>query len=195
MGSLIFGFRIQSLLKKINQGNLEDMLISIARDDIKNKISIMQESVDNAKNSWTALTNNALSTALSTYNSTITGLNNNSQLKSLQDQLSKADGTDTKGIQGQIDTITNNINKQSQEAYMKYQNFQALYTQANQATNSIFEEAQKRQLTALNNEDLRLDKKQKRLEADLTAWNQEMDNTKKAQDDAIKKETPTFGIA
>lgn len=195
MGLFIFQRRLLELTGYIEDGNYKKMCLSIQSDNIQEQISIMEDALSNAKNNWTALTDNALSQALSNYNSTINGLNNNTQLNSLRDQLAKAGaaGTDTKAIQDQIDTINANINTKSQEAYAKYQNLQGIATRANQVTNSVFEEAHKRQLKALNDKDKAMKKKMVTLDGQVASWEKQRENTEKARDAAAEKEAVNFG--
>lgn len=196
MGFLIFAARKLQLRRQINQGQYRDMCLANKLENIQSQVSIMQESIDSAKQGFNSLSNGALSIATLTYNNTVSGINNNSQLADLQKQLTGELTTQERDkITAQVNAITTQQNKDIQKASATYELAKQSASLINQGVNSIFEMTQQAQLKALNQEETHIQTQKEHLESQLKVWDQDYESVKKGEEQEAKNVAPTFGLS
>ncbi|MEI8129804.1 MAG: hypothetical protein WCG95_09350, partial [bacterium] len=119
--------------------------------------------------------------AMSTAQNTMNAFTNNSIMKMQQEYLNP-DGTPKSGIDRT--SLYNEMNVKQQTILFQSNTF-----------NSIFDAANKAQLTQLNAMDTQISQQMASLESQLKPLNNELQNVEKAEDEAAKQIAPKFGLS
>ena len=119
--------------------------------------------------------------AMSTAQNTMNAFTNNSIMKMQQEYLNP-DGTTKSGIDRT--SLYNEMNVKQQTILFQSNTF-----------NSIFDAANKAQLTQLNAMDTQISQQMASLESQLKPLNNELQNVEKAEDEAAKQIAPKFGLS
>ena len=167
MGFLLFAYRKLSLTRQIDQLDYRGIVLSQKKQSILQQIGLTQEAMSNAKNMLSVFSNGAMCALQQNFTSQY--LDQNGQLKAEYKDQELA-------IQ----------NKFKQEQYA------AMMT--NSTVNSIFDAADKAQLSQLQALDTQIDQEIANNESQEKTLRSELESVKKGEDESAKNETPHFGL-
>lgn len=194
MSFLILAFRKLSLKRQINHGNFKLMNISMNQQRIQNQLASLEEAKSTIQDAWTTVTSSNSSLTNSIFQAQIAA-----SQKNADDAKNKYNEVVNTGNASEIAKAKAEMEATAKAAEEANNNiFKQQYTQAmtqtgmQQAATSLFEAANKAQITALNKQDKQYDMQKESLNTQMEAWNAEYSGLEKSVQTAAKNAAPSY---
>lgn len=167
MGFLIFAYRKLSLKRQINDLEYRSVVLSQKKQSITEQIGMTQQMISSAKDAINVFTNNSMF-----------ALNQNYTNKYVDDKGNLKPG----------------VGETEKSIMASFQASQYAAQMANNACNSVFEQASQSQLSMLKSVDTQITQEVANSESQLKLMREDLSSVEKAESESAKSDTPKFGL-
>lgn len=200
MGFLLFAYQKLSYKRRLNENNYRQSLLSRHQLTVQSKISSIEQNKAQMQSLWTMATSTIQESANSTFTAQMQGnsletaqLSKNYQ-EALKNNGNNKDAKEVIDAQTAMNDHRIDIEKVAKANYMEQMALNQGLALSNSLFQSVFEAADKAQLTALHSEDQRIEIEMANLKSEALLLKANYDANEKAEGDAAKDAAPSFGL-
>lgn len=202
MGFLIFAFRKLCLKRTISQKDFRVMQLSSDLQSLHNQMSIMQQAKSVMQDAWSTTSGcisttsqNLFQASVNTAQSEASAAANKYEKVFNDSQKGLASASQVEAAKAEMENSKANADNQAKKLFALQQAGQTTNMVANHVVNSVFEQADKAQMTLAHLKENRIEQEKTSLESQLKVLNEELTGVEKAESDSAKKVAPTFGLS